>query len=412
MEAVTKGIQISGSLSPLRVFINGQERTKELVPSACSPFAVKFNGNEIETQGAPGIFYSEGIQTQEKNELTLRKGKNCSQLRFTLPLAFFEKGFYEEAYLDGKNSPTSWPIKLKGKKDPDVSIKLDQGILTDEDFSHTLSPGKNVVTGVLRDDKGKETPLNLKFFLEIKQFKKDGAGLKLNLKQTSPKEVLAIGQVNPEQELFLNEEKIDVEDDGSFEKEIPLSMGENNLEFKTGDLLVEKQFIRALEEDKPWPVLPEGSYFGLAPIFVHGHDSTVSDFRVKPGFMGKIFYGTKNWEYFFRHLDNEDDVQRDMNKPSVILQRHMAIGGLKLFPYQKAFHFGVGLSFGTQQRQTDKKRETFLDLNVIGRVGWMYSFSRRWSSITSFSPFIAIPIGDQWERFGFEFVPASLVYAF
>ena len=116
MEAVTKGIQISGSLSPLRVFINGQERTKELVPSACSPFAVKFNGNEIETQGAPGIFYSEGIQTQEKNELTLRKGKNCSQLRFTLPLAFFEKGFYEEAYLDGKNSPTSWPIKLKGKK--------------------------------------------------------------------------------------------------------------------------------------------------------------------------------------------------------------------------------------------------------------------------------------------------------
>jgi len=70
---ISKRIQISGSLRPLRVFINGKERTQDLTSAECSKSGVAFNEAEIVTQGTPGIFYWEGEQAREELSLKINE---------------------------------------------------------------------------------------------------------------------------------------------------------------------------------------------------------------------------------------------------------------------------------------------------------------------------------------------------
>lgn len=426
-DVISKRLQISGSLNPLRIFINGQERTSELVNGNCPEAGlVNFNNNPIETQGGPGVFYWEGIQVQEKLSLSLKNKENCLVMESKIPLAFFERPYFEEVYLPEKNVPHSWDIKLEGEGVNGVSVTMDQGNLKINEkweFTHELKPGTNIVTGLLKDQSGKITPLLLKFHFTVESPKENEPGLLLNFLETSSPEVMQVsGKVNIGTKLLINGEETEVSEEQEFFIKRPLEFGENIFNFESVNSSgLKTKFTKIITRpkviDKPWPILPLKSYIGVNPFHVHALKSIESDLRVTDSSFTYLVYGTHlgpnndSWEFFFRYV-GETFIYPEQVNQTIVLKKHYGLGALRLFPWKKAVHFGFGLSYEQLKRHEGSEANLLHDLHLIGKVGWMKTFGNHWAAMSSFSPFIAIPLGKKWEKFGFDLSLLTVVYSF
>ncbi len=422
-EGVSKRMQISGSLNPLKVFVNGHDLSRELVKSSCSESGVWLNGDELKTNGEPGVFFHEGLQ-KEKMLLKLNSGKKCFALSLTMPQAFFEKPYKETSYLPENEKPSFWAVSISGDTIPNQEVELNQGELVQSGgvstFNYEAKPGENIITGVIKDQTGKLTPLEFKITMDIQESSKDGPGLQLKIheREEADEELRISGAIIPGHKLMLNGESINVSENGEFDHEEELSLGENELalivEHKDKKLIHEFKAKRVEEKEKVWSNLPQSYYLGIAPALMHAMRlSEDTSFKTTEPFMAKIVFGIGTWEYFFRFIDEEVDIDQGRMRALTLLKKFYSVGAMKLYPYKKSFHYGFGASFGTLTKQEDGPKSTVLrDLNLIARAGWMWNYSDHWKIMSTFSPFIAIPIGEGWEKYGFEFSPLIITYAF
>ena len=422
-EGVSKRMQISGSLKPLKVFVNGHDRSRELTKSSCTKSGVWLDGNEITTNGTPGVFFHEGLQ-REKVLLELSTGKRCYELTLILPQAFFEKPYREMSYLPDNEKPSFWAVSISGDTIPKQKVELNRGELVQKEahstFNYEAHPGSNIITGIIKDHSGKLTPLEFNITMKIEEFSPEEPGLQLKVhdRDEDEEEQRISGTITPGHKLSLNGEEIDVSENGEFDHEEELELGENNLALivsnKEKKLVHEFKAKRIKEEEKAWTNLPEGYYLGIAPTLMHAMQLTEDDsFHTVEPFMAKIVFGTGSWEYFFRFIDEEIHFDKGRMRALTMLKKSYSVGAMKLYPYKKSFHYGFGASFGTLTKQEDGPKSTVLrDLNLIARAGWMWNYSEHWKIMSTFSPFIAIPIGEGWEKYGFELSPLIVTYAF
>lgn len=415
-------MQLSGSLRPVKLFLNGQDRTDEKKEGKCSP-GVFVNNVKVQTQGTPGIFFWEGAQETHFN-VSIGTQKKCWIWQFKIPSAFFERQYQEMYYLDEGNIPLTKKIALTGDVIEGTTIELDQGeiirkgnVLTS---NHELKPGENIITGIIKDERGKETPLsfNIKMDIQRAQESEPALALKIHERELFEDEVKFSGRTFPSHRLWVNETEIEIDDEGKFSEVVELKEGKQTLEFKvqTKDKeLVHKVDVEYKKEEIRRLSLPESSYIGVVPLHLYAHESDLGHFRVNENLMAKIVYGQrigeKSFEFVFR-MQDEDDVYGSQNQPPNILKNLYVIGALRLQTLKRGFHYGYGTSFGTIQRRikSSSKLTTSYDLNLIGRIGWMWSASEHWHLMATFSPFIAFP--QDWEKYGFDLSPLIVTYSF
>ncbi len=437
-EGTIKRIQISGSLLPLRIFINGLERTQELSLGACSGEpGVSFNLLPIQVQGHAGIFYWEGNQIDEELTLQINTPKTCGQLKSRIPLTLFEKPFLQETFLHENEKPSRWKVTLRGEKITGVDLKIDQGELKAEGdlwiFHLDLVEGKNLVTGVVVE-KEKQTPLDLKFNLTFEHSSPDAAGLLLDeVVSEDGQDVRFQGKVNKGSSLSINDEVVVVSDEGAFEVKYPLEVGKNNYIFVTEsktskNATVKRSFVGKAKIDLPWALLPGIPYVGLSLFSLNAHYSSYSqDLRVNDDRPNNLTW-TKPWgkdlvplEIYFR-FQSDEEVFTQKVQPSTNLQKRYGLGVIRLHPWKKALHFGYGLGYHQLQKVSKsytngfggptESRKDLRDLRIIGRIGWTKTFGNHWAWMASWSPFVAIGIGESWEKYGFDLIPVTVTYSY
>ncbi|MBI2519005.1 MAG: hypothetical protein HYV97_01250 [Bdellovibrio sp.] len=245
---VTIRVQLTGALSPLNFFINGEDKTELLKTLPCDGKEPGFYVNQKHylLVGAHLRFYAELIEsgvTQLEIELIGRT--KC--FRTSLPLSnnIFQQKVDEKYEIEDEQYKSPYPFILTGALKENEIVEMNPGTLTRSEgrasFETLLNEGENHFSGISKNREGAEEILSYKLTLERESFSSDRPTLSLKKNGIDwSSEIVVLSQeieniegyMTPGWKLKINQQLVESNIEGYFQYFLEWGQAQQTLQFE------------------------------------------------------------------------------------------------------------------------------------------------------------------------------------
>jgi len=435
--------QITGTLSPRFILLNGEKANTGFKKVKCRGLQdMKINGEGVKTESKLRRFFKEVTVPANRNyfNISYRKGHSCYLSKISVKKGIFNRPI-SRRIIQNESSNKDYLLKLSGDHTKGETLKVDQGDLTIKGgksyYEVNLKEGINHITGTYANSFGRENVLNLPVELSYERYSKNSIVLSLEKSlewdkqqvETDKEEIIIKGQANPNLDLYLNGDDIDVESDGSFEYELELEKKVTELNFTVRRGSESKTFKRVIlftqyRQRPPWyrPMkVTKGKYyfnFNLNQVYYaksrEVHDTRFQE-NLSPGLsIAKKWSEEHFYEFGFRFFNHrsyhEGNTWQEINDHYYFYAKKIFDRGGGLF-----YGLGVGYKFGDYtlyHYSSENTGDSFGTITLDASISYRMRISGKFYFHPRINYLLPVGVPKRAESWNLDVVPVRFGYEF